>query len=246
MRSNLTATLDRSPAAAGTHPDGDRDRWRRRHRPGRSASASPQKVTPSSLPISTRTAADRTVAACPASAGPNIAASPADLTDGEPTRNWRPSQLRWHPSAWWSTPSAFRPKRNGGKIRFFELSDDEWNTVMAVNVAAPFFLVREVYRHMPTDGSAQHRELAVHYRKDRDRRRPGRGVRPVPAQLRGLRGIEGGTAEPDGQPCPRTGRFPDSRERRGTGIRADTHDGRCSPGRQAPRPGPHEALRDAG
>lgn len=46
------------------------------------------------------------------------------------------------------------PKRNGRKIRFFELSDDEWNNVMAVNVAAPFFLIREVYRHMPTDGSA--------------------------------------------------------------------------------------------
>jgi NAD(P)-dependent dehydrogenase (short-subunit alcohol dehydrogenase family) len=46
------------------------------------------------------------------------------------------------------------PKRNGQKIRFFELTDEEWNNVMAVNVAAPFFLIREVYRHMPTDGSA--------------------------------------------------------------------------------------------
>ncbi len=46
------------------------------------------------------------------------------------------------------------PKRNGRKIPFFELSDEEWNSVMAVNVAAPFFLIREVYRHMPRDGSA--------------------------------------------------------------------------------------------
>jgi NAD(P)-dependent dehydrogenase (short-subunit alcohol dehydrogenase family) len=46
------------------------------------------------------------------------------------------------------------PKRDGRKIRFFELSDEDWNNVMAVNVAAPFFLIREVFRHMPTDGSA--------------------------------------------------------------------------------------------
>ncbi|MEV1176631.1 SDR family NAD(P)-dependent oxidoreductase [Nonomuraea sp. NPDC049784] len=46
------------------------------------------------------------------------------------------------------------PKRNGRKIPFHELSDEEWNRVLAVNVSAPFFLVREAYRYMPTDGSA--------------------------------------------------------------------------------------------
>lgn len=46
------------------------------------------------------------------------------------------------------------PKRNGRKIPFHELSDDEWNRVMGVNVSAPFFMVREAYRYMPTDGSA--------------------------------------------------------------------------------------------
>ena len=46
------------------------------------------------------------------------------------------------------------PKRNGAKVPFFELGDDEWNHVMAVNASAPFFLVREAYRYMPTDGSA--------------------------------------------------------------------------------------------
>ncbi|WP_327241964.1 SDR family NAD(P)-dependent oxidoreductase [Streptomyces sp. NBC_01320] len=46
------------------------------------------------------------------------------------------------------------PKRNGKKIPFHELSDDEWNRVMAVNASAPFFMVREAHRYMPTDGSA--------------------------------------------------------------------------------------------
>ncbi len=46
------------------------------------------------------------------------------------------------------------PKRNGRKIPFFELTDEEWNQVMAVNASAPFFLIREAFRYMPTDGSA--------------------------------------------------------------------------------------------
>lgn len=46
------------------------------------------------------------------------------------------------------------PKRSGRKIEFFELGDEDWSQVMAVNVGAPFFLIREVYKHMPTDGSA--------------------------------------------------------------------------------------------
>jgi NAD(P)-dependent dehydrogenase (short-subunit alcohol dehydrogenase family) len=39
-------------------------------------------------------------------------------------------------------------------VAFHEISDEDWFRVMAVNVAAPFFLVREAYRNMPTDGSA--------------------------------------------------------------------------------------------
>ena len=79
--------------------------------------------------------------------------------------------------------------------------------------------------------------------KTGNRRKPGRGFRPVPAKHGSLWGIEGGPAEPDCQPCPRASRFQYSGQRRGPGIRADAHDGRCSAGRQAPRPGPHEAFR---
>ncbi|MCF2573860.1 SDR family NAD(P)-dependent oxidoreductase [Brevibacterium sp. UCMA 11754] len=46
------------------------------------------------------------------------------------------------------------PKKNGEKIRFFDLDDDLWNTVLAVNLSAPFYLMREAYRFMPTDGTA--------------------------------------------------------------------------------------------
>ncbi|MGB9033603.1 MAG: SDR family oxidoreductase [Paeniglutamicibacter sp.] len=46
------------------------------------------------------------------------------------------------------------PKNNGQKIRFFELDDELWNTILGVNLSAPFFLTREAYRYMPTDGTA--------------------------------------------------------------------------------------------
>lgn len=46
------------------------------------------------------------------------------------------------------------PKQDGKKIRFFDLSDELWNRVLAVNLTAPFYLMREVYRHMPHDGTA--------------------------------------------------------------------------------------------
>ena len=38
---------------------------------------------------------------------------------------------------------------------------------MAVNVSAPFFLIREAFRYMPTDGTRQHRQPAVHHREAR-------------------------------------------------------------------------------
>lgn len=46
------------------------------------------------------------------------------------------------------------PKQDGQKIRFFDLSDELWNRVMAVNLTAPFYLMREAYQHMPHDGTA--------------------------------------------------------------------------------------------
>ncbi|MGW0688429.1 SDR family NAD(P)-dependent oxidoreductase [Streptomyces sp. NPDC002754] len=46
------------------------------------------------------------------------------------------------------------PKREGRKIELEEIDDALFHQVMAVNVAAPFFLVREAARFMPDDGTA--------------------------------------------------------------------------------------------
>ncbi len=46
------------------------------------------------------------------------------------------------------------PKNEGKKRSFHEVSPDEWDQVMAVNVKAPFLLVQEAFAHMPTDGTA--------------------------------------------------------------------------------------------
>lgn len=45
------------------------------------------------------------------------------------------------------------PKRDGRKIPFTELDDETWNRVLAVNLSAPFYLVREAARYMPADGT---------------------------------------------------------------------------------------------
>ncbi len=99
-------------------------------------------------------AADRTAASLPAWAGPNTAASPATWPTGAANKELAAFAAEAGPVGVVVNAVGISPKRNGQKIRFFELSDEDWHNVMAVNVAAPFFLIREVYRHMPTDGSA--------------------------------------------------------------------------------------------
>lgn len=46
------------------------------------------------------------------------------------------------------------PKDEGRKRPFYDVSPEEWDLVMAVNVKAPVLLVQEAFRHMPSDGSA--------------------------------------------------------------------------------------------
>jgi NAD(P)-dependent dehydrogenase (short-subunit alcohol dehydrogenase family) len=47
------------------------------------------------------------------------------------------------------------PKAPDGRKRpFFDVSEEEWDLVMAVNLKAPFLLVKEAYGVMPTDGTA--------------------------------------------------------------------------------------------
>lgn len=46
------------------------------------------------------------------------------------------------------------PKDNGSKRPFFDVSPEEWDMVMAVNVKAPLLLVQAAYEAMEHDGSA--------------------------------------------------------------------------------------------
>ncbi|CAH0145155.1 SDR family NAD(P)-dependent oxidoreductase [Microbacterium sp. Bi121] len=45
------------------------------------------------------------------------------------------------------------PKDEGHKRPFFDISPDEWDLVMGVNVKAPLLMVQEAFRHMPSDGT---------------------------------------------------------------------------------------------
>lgn len=40
------------------------------------------------------------------------------------------------------------PKKEGGKIPFYEIPDDQWNTVLAVNLTGSFMCLREVSKSM--------------------------------------------------------------------------------------------------
>lgn len=46
------------------------------------------------------------------------------------------------------------PKEDGNKRPFFDVSPEEWDLVMAVNVRAPFLATQAAFRHMPNDGTA--------------------------------------------------------------------------------------------
>lgn len=46
------------------------------------------------------------------------------------------------------------PKDEGHKRPFFDISPEEWDLVMGVNVKAPLLMAQEAFRHMPVDGTA--------------------------------------------------------------------------------------------
>lgn len=101
-----------------------------------------------------RAAAEQTAAALPEIDGAEHRGFAGDLTDSQVNRELAAFAADTAPIGVLVNAVGISPKRNGQKIRFFELSDEEWNRVMAINVSAPFFLVREAYRYMPTDGTA--------------------------------------------------------------------------------------------
>ena len=99
-------------------------------------------------------ATDLTVAGLPQVNGATHTGFAGDLTSSEANRELAALAAEVAPIGVLVNAVGISPKRNGAKVPFFELGDDEWNHVMAVNASAPFFLIREAYRYMPTDGSA--------------------------------------------------------------------------------------------
>jgi NAD(P)-dependent dehydrogenase (short-subunit alcohol dehydrogenase family) len=99
-------------------------------------------------------AAERTAAALPEVDGAEHSGFAGDLTDSGVNRALAEAAAAEAPIGVIVNAVGISPKREGRKISFFELSDEEWNKIMAVNVSAPFFLIREAYRYMPADGTA--------------------------------------------------------------------------------------------
>ncbi|GAA1793546.1 SDR family NAD(P)-dependent oxidoreductase [Pseudarthrobacter sulfonivorans] len=99
-------------------------------------------------------ATDLTVAGLPEVNGAAHRGFAGDLTTSEANRELAALAARVAPIGVLVNAVGISPKRNGTKVPFFELSDEDWNNIMAVNARAPFFLIREAYRYMPTDGSA--------------------------------------------------------------------------------------------
>ncbi|MCK6210736.1 SDR family oxidoreductase [Georgenia sp. EYE_87] len=99
-------------------------------------------------------AAELTAATLPGVDGAEHRGFAGDLTESAVNRDLAQFAADGSPIGVIVNAVGISPKRNGRKIPFFELTDEEWNQVMAVNVSAPFFLIREAYRYMPTDGTA--------------------------------------------------------------------------------------------
>ncbi|GAB2796146.1 SDR family NAD(P)-dependent oxidoreductase [Streptomyces chlorus] len=99
-------------------------------------------------------AADSTARALPGVDGAEHRGFGGDLTSSSVNRELAEFAAGIAPIGALVNAVGISPKRNGSKIHFHELTDSEWHAIMAVNVTAPFFLIREAFPHMPTDGTA--------------------------------------------------------------------------------------------
>ncbi|MBG6238449.1 NAD(P)-dependent dehydrogenase (short-subunit alcohol dehydrogenase family) [Mycetocola sp. CAN_C7] len=99
-------------------------------------------------------AAERVASALPVIDRGAHAAVSGDLTDVDVNRKAARAAAAMAPIGVLVNAVGISPKDNGRKRPFFDVSEDEWDTVMAVNVKAPFLLIKEAYEHMAQDGSA--------------------------------------------------------------------------------------------
>lgn len=101
-----------------------------------------------------RDAAESTAAELPAAGGQVHRGFAGDLTDSAVNRELAEFAADIAPIGVLVNAVGISPKKDGRKIQFFELDDELWNTILGVNLSAPFYLMREAYKYMPTDGSA--------------------------------------------------------------------------------------------
>ncbi|MGW1402958.1 SDR family NAD(P)-dependent oxidoreductase [Streptomyces sp. NPDC002405] len=100
-------------------------------------------------------AADRVAASLPAiQEGQVHPAVAGDLTTAEVNRTAVATAAGLAPIGVIVNAVGISPKEEGKKRPFFDVGEREWDLVMAVNVKAPFLLVKEAYERMAHDGSA--------------------------------------------------------------------------------------------
>lgn len=87
-------------------------------------------------------------------AGAEHQAFSGDLTDSSVNRDLASLAAQTAPIGLIVNAVGISPKKDGQKIRFYDMDDALWNRIMDVNLTAPFFLIREAFRHMPRDGTA--------------------------------------------------------------------------------------------
>ena len=59
------------------------------------------------------------------------------------------------------------PRKKGDKIPFYEIEDNQWDLVFAINLNGAFYCIREVAKEMMKVRSGMHRQYCFKCGKDR-------------------------------------------------------------------------------
>lgn len=97
---------------------------------------------------------DAVVAELPAVSGPEHRGFAGDLTSSAVNRELAELAASVAPIGLIVNAVGISPKKDGQKIRFTELDDELWNSILAVNLSAPFYLLREASPYLAEDGTA--------------------------------------------------------------------------------------------
>lgn len=97
---------------------------------------------------------DAVVEELPAVAGPAHQGFAGDLTSSAVNRELAELAASVAPIGLIVNAVGISPKKDGQKIPFTELNDELWNSILAVNLSAPFYLLREAAPYLAEDGTA--------------------------------------------------------------------------------------------